>query len=136
MALVVTAGIPAIGLAGFLYVTILQGKDKKTTANYSEAGGKAEEVIGSIKTVKSLNGESFEATNFQLKLSSAIAKSFKYAIFSGVGMGCVAFAMLSCYALGFWYGSKLVHDKVHNMGSPYTAGDVLVVFFSIVMGGF
>lgn len=51
-------------------------------------------------------------------------------------MGTVAFAMLSCYALGFWYGSKLVHDKVHNMGSPYTAGDVLVVFFSIVMGGF
>lgn len=42
MALVVTAGIPAIGFAGFLYVTILQGKDKKTTANYNEAGGKAE----------------------------------------------------------------------------------------------
>ena len=42
MALVVTAGIPAIGFAGFIYVTILQGKDKKTSANYSEAGGKAE----------------------------------------------------------------------------------------------
>ena len=42
MALVVTAGIPAIGFAGFIYVTIIQGKDKKTSANYNEAGGKAE----------------------------------------------------------------------------------------------
>ena len=56
MALVVTAGIPAIGFTGYIYVAILQGKDSKTSANYSEAGGKAEEAIGAIKTVKSLNG--------------------------------------------------------------------------------
>ena len=42
MALVVTAGIPAIGFTGFIYVTILQSKDKTTSANYNEAGGKAE----------------------------------------------------------------------------------------------
>ena len=44
--------------------------------------------------------------------------------------------MLSCYALGFWYGSKLVDEKVMNMGEPYSAGSVLIVFFSILMGGF
>ena len=59
MALVVTAAIPAIGFTGFLYVTILKSKDSRTTANYNEAGGKAEEALGAIKTVKSLNGESF-----------------------------------------------------------------------------
>ena len=42
MALVVTAGIPAIGFTGFLFVTILQGKDTKSSASYNEAGGKAE----------------------------------------------------------------------------------------------
>lgn len=41
MALVVTAGIPAIGLSGFIYVAIIQSKDKRTSANYSEAGGQA-----------------------------------------------------------------------------------------------
>ena len=56
MALVVTAGIPAIGFTGFIYVTILQSKDAKTSTLYNKAGGNAEEVIGSIKTVKSLNG--------------------------------------------------------------------------------
>lgn len=86
--------------------------------------------------MKSLNGEDYEAANFEFKLGKTVAKSFKYAIYAGLGMGSVAFCMLSCYALGFWYGSKLVHDKVYNMGSPYTGGDVLVIFFSIVMGGF
>ena len=57
-------------------------------------------------------------------------------MFAGVGMGFVFFAMLCCYALGFWYGSKLVNEKAYNMGSVYTAGDVLVIFFSIIMGGF
>jgi hypothetical protein len=56
-------------------------------------------------------------------------------MYAGLGMGLVFFAMLSCNALGFWYGSKLVNEKTMNMGSPYSAGDVLVVFFSIVIGG-
>mgnify|MGYP003512039092 CR=1 FL=1 len=56
MALVVTAGIPAIGFTGYIFVTILQTKDTKTSSLYNEARGIAEEVISSIKTVKSLNG--------------------------------------------------------------------------------
>ena len=63
-------------------------------------------------------------------------KSLKYAVMSGVGIGGIWFSMFSCYGLGFWYGSKLIHDKVHNMGDTYSAGTVLVVFFSILMGGF
>lgn len=41
MALVVTAGIPAIGFTGYIYVNILQTKDNKTSTCYNEAGGKA-----------------------------------------------------------------------------------------------
>lgn len=48
----------------------------------------------------------------------------------------VTFAMMSSYALGFWYGSKLVADHEPNINGRYTVGEVLVVFFSIIMGGF
>lgn len=48
--------------------------------------------------------------------------------------------MLASYSLGFWYGSNCVEG---NSSCPpsvsrqtYTAGDVLVVFFSILMAGF
>lgn len=37
--------------------------------------------------------------------------------------------MFGTYALGFWFGAKLVAD------GDMQAGDTLVVFFAIVVGG-
>jgi len=56
-------------------------------------------------------------------------------------MGILFFAMLASYALGFWFGSKCVEGSGSCLnGDPgvtkYTAGDVLIVFFSILMAGF
>ena len=40
------------------------------------------------------------------------------------------------YALSFWFGSKLVGDGTTNstMDRDYTAGDIFVVFFAIMIG--
>jgi ATP-binding cassette subfamily B (MDR/TAP) protein 1 len=56
-------------------------------------------------------------------------------------MGVLFFSILSSYALGFWYGSLCVEGASgcspdFNGGNKYTAGDVLTVFFSVLMGGF
>lgn len=45
-------------------------------------------------------------------------------------MGMMFFCIFSDYSLGFWYGSKLVEDN------EYTVGDVITVFYSIIIGGF
>jgi len=46
--------------------------------------------------------------------------------------------MFLCYALSFWYGGKLIDDGTENTmyDRPYSAGDVVVVFFSILSGSF
>lgn len=49
--------------------------------------------------------------------------------------------MLSSYGLGFWFGSNCVEDTSScpsslNNGRKYSTGDVLVIFFSILMAGF
>jgi hypothetical protein len=48
--------------------------------------------------------------------------------------------MLASYGLGFWYGSHCVEGTESCppgiSGQKYTAGDVLVIFFSILMAGF
>ena len=48
--------------------------------------------------------------------------------------------MLASYSLGFWYGSKCVlgtEDCPSQVsGQKYTAGNVLIIFFSILMAGF
>lgn len=61
----------------------------------------------------------------------------KFAAIAGVGIGSLFCVMLMSYSLGFWYGSHCVEvTSVCNSGQTYTAGDVLVVFFSILMAGF
>lgn len=57
MTLVCLAGIPLIGISGFIYMRSLQLKSKEFQKIYSKAGGQAEQAFYSIKTVKQLNGE-------------------------------------------------------------------------------
>jgi ATP-binding cassette subfamily B (MDR/TAP) protein 1 len=56
MTLVVLATIPALGIAGYFYIKVIGEKDKKEQKSYAAAGGKAEQAISAIKTVKQLNG--------------------------------------------------------------------------------
>ena len=45
--------------------------------------------------------------------------------------------MMATYALGLWWGSILIEDKYPNVGTGiYTPGDVMIVFFNILMLGF
>jgi ATP-binding cassette subfamily B (MDR/TAP) protein 1 len=101
----------------------------------------AEQAIAAVKTVKQLNGEQFEADRYAEKLTKVTKNSTKYGIFIGVGLGSLFGFMLCSYGLGFWYGSHCVQGTDScppslNNGSKYSAGSVLVIFFSILMAGF
>lgn len=137
MALVMTATMPALIISGIIFMAIIQNKGKKMAAAYSAAGGKAEEAVGAIKTVKFLTGENFEGDKFVNELETTKSKILKYAVWSGLGIGFIYFIMLSAYSLGFWFGSKMVAEGERNPdNTTYSAGEVLVVFFSILTGGF
>jgi ATP-binding cassette subfamily B (MDR/TAP) protein 1 len=65
MTLVTLAAIPALAIAGAIYVTAIQTKDKRNAKYYAKAGGLAEQAFSSIKTVKQMNGEVFELENYK-----------------------------------------------------------------------
>ncbi len=46
--------------------------------------------------------------------------------------------MLADFGLGFWFGSKLIEDKIYNylQDRNYTVGDVISVFFSVLFSAF
>jgi ABC-type multidrug transport system fused ATPase/permease subunit len=73
-------------------------------------------------------------------LEKASNESIKFAIYSGLGIAGIFFVMLASYSLGFWYGSRCILGQTDCPRSvsrqDYTAGSVLTVFFSIIMGGF
>ena len=56
MTFVVLATFPALAIAGFFYMKVIGEKDKVTKQRYHKAGGKSEQALSSIKTVKQLNG--------------------------------------------------------------------------------
>jgi ATP-binding cassette subfamily B (MDR/TAP) protein 1 len=78
MALVMTTTMPALIVGGIVYVMIIQNKDKQMTATYAAAGGRAEEAIGAIKTVKFLTGEKYEAEKFTNELEATKKKILRY----------------------------------------------------------
>ena len=71
-------------------------------------------------------------------LKGVTARAFKYGLFIGLGLGIIHFAMLASYALGFWFGSYCAEgtSRCLNEGNPYSAGDVIVVFFTVLVAGF
>lgn len=85
-----------------------------------------------------LDGEEFECENYSRWLKDAARISIRFGFVSGFSFGLVWGVMLMSYALAFWYGSKLISDGTWNtnLNRSYSAGDVLVIFFAILTGGF
>ena len=77
------------------------------------AGASAEQALNSIKTVKMLDGEDFECLKYSEHLHKAAVTTIKFGTLLGFTMGLVWCVMILSYALGFWYGSKLISDGVN-----------------------
>ncbi|KAJ1949983.1 hypothetical protein FBU59_000895, partial [Linderina macrospora] len=130
MTLVVLAVMPilvgAVSLMGILLADSASGGQ----GSYAEAGGVAEEVLSSIKTVMAFGGEGRELKRYSEKVAKARATGLRKAKVLGGSMGFILFTIYSVYALGFWFGGKLVRN---GEMSPASA---LSVFFSLIIGGF
>jgi ATP-binding cassette subfamily B (MDR/TAP) protein 1 len=136
MTLVTIATVPAIVFGAYLYSIAAAKEESELVNDYAEAGGKAEEAISSIKTVKQLNGEKFEADNYADRLINVTKNSTKYGMLVGIGLGSLIAMILFSYSLGFWFGSNCVEGSSKcppsmNGGKAYSAGDVMVIFFGI-----
>ncbi|CAD8206584.1 unnamed protein product [Paramecium octaurelia] len=138
LALVVTASLPGVSIATAIFAIIVQTSENATQKVYSEAGALAEQAINAIKTIKMLDGEDFEVEKYKNNLLQATATTIRYQFGVSIAFGFLWASFLWAYSLGFWYGAKLISDQTlnHNMGAPYTVGNVMIIFFSVVTGGF
>lgn len=136
LALVVSASIPVMGFAGTLFVWILQRATAIVNDAYAHSGAIAEEAFTAIRTVVALGGQEKEVARYTATLDKVKKKVLQLYYFGGGAFGLLHFSNLSSFALAFWYGSKLIEDRTHNAISdrPYNVGDVLAVFFSIMIG--
>ncbi|CAF1024330.1 unnamed protein product [Adineta ricciae] len=99
-----------------------------------QASGKAaavvEEVLSSIRTVFAFNGQDYEIKRYGKHLEAVKKSSIKKTMTTSATMSFVWLIIYCTYALGFWYGAKLVRD------GEYTSGQVFTTFFAIIIGIF
>jgi ATP-binding cassette, subfamily B (MDR/TAP), member 1 len=116
----------------------MQNLTKKGLDSYASAGSVADECISNMRTVTTFSGDQKEAARYMLQLRNALRVGIKKGFATGASMGSIMLVMFGTYALAFWYGSVLITNKSINAltHEPWTGGDVVTVFFSVLMGAF
>ncbi|KAJ8314248.1 LOW QUALITY PROTEIN: hypothetical protein KUTeg_008809 [Tegillarca granosa] len=117
LTLVIVSVSPILAGVGFLMNRIISAFAAKELSAYAKAGAVAEEVLGAIRTVVAFGGQEKECKRYKDKLKEAKKFGIKKGLSNGLSLGAFYMVMYGAYALGFWYGCKLV-------------------FFSALMGAF
>ena len=139
LTLVLLAAFPLIGGAGAFMIKSITAAVNNVGDNYAAAGGVATEAIGAIRTVTSLNAQIEVISKYRAFLLDAMQIGIKKGLNVGLGNGMVFGAAFCTYALGFWYGGKIVADDIDRQCNPQeetclSGGTVLSVFFAVLFG--
>lgn len=83
-----------------------------------------------FRSVVAFGTEAKELGRYGESLEMARMEGIKEAKAGGFMMGFVYLVMYNMYALGMWFGSRMVRN------GEMSGGSVAVVFFCILVGGF
>ncbi|KAG7282167.1 hypothetical protein CRUP_034914 [Coryphaenoides rupestris] len=130
LTLVILSISPLLGFSAALFGRVLTTFTSKEQGAYAKAGAVAEEVLAAIRTVFAFNGQDKEIKRYQKNLEDAKRMGIKKATSTNIAMGFTFLVIYLSYSLAFWYGTTLV------LSGEYTIGDVLIVFFTVLIGAF
>uniref|UniRef100_A0A6J0T9D9 Bile salt export pump n=1 Tax=Pogona vitticeps TaxID=103695 RepID=A0A6J0T9D9_9SAUR len=129
LTLVIISVSPLLGIGAALMglaVAKMTGLELKA---YAKAGTVADEVLSSVRTVAAFGGEKKEVERYDKNLVFAQNWGIRKGIIMGFFTGYIWCIIFLCYALAFWYGSKLVLEE-----EEYSPGTLLQVFFGVLVG--
>nr|XP_028606429.1 ATP-binding cassette sub-family B member 5 isoform X2 [Podarcis muralis] len=132
LTLVILSVSPLLVVSGGVWSYLLSVLTTKELSAYAKAGAVAEEILSAIRTVVAFNGQAKATARYDANLEDARVVGMKKSITTNVSMGVSQFFIYGCYALAFWYGTKLTLEEKEN----YNIGKVLIVFFSVIVGAF
>ncbi|CAM9118169.1 unnamed protein product, partial [Heterosigma akashiwo] len=138
ISLVIMAAFPLITVAAIYMQKTIKAKTEGERTFYAAAGGVAQEALGAARTVFSLNGQGRELRKYESRLAGAEREGARAARALGAGTGLLFACNFFIYALGYWYGSHLranqLQDGCAEDDSCISGGDIITVFFSVLMG--
>uniref|UniRef100_A0A1I8A8Z0 Multidrug resistance protein 1 n=1 Tax=Steinernema glaseri TaxID=37863 RepID=A0A1I8A8Z0_9BILA len=119
---------PFMMLCGAFIAKLMASSATREAENYAKAGSVAEEVLTSIRTVVSFNGQEIECNRYNKALKASRRDGIIKSIYVGIGLAATFLIIFSSYTLAFWVGTDYV---VWGWIEP---GTLLTVFFSVMMG--
>lgn len=127
MTLVMVAASPVLIGVGALQSVLMSSNTATGQKREAQNNNLAQETISGIKTVYSFNAQQSLSDKYLETLKIAHKSSVKRVHMMAAGSGFSMFFIFAVYALGFWYGGKLVVE------GEMKAGDVLAVFFAVLV---
>ncbi|GAB6020134.1 hypothetical protein CHUAL_002862 [Chamberlinius hualienensis] len=122
--------VVAMGAIGKVQTSLAENEMKA----YAKAGAVAEEALTAIRTVTAFGGEKKEVARYEQNLVSATSAGIKRGMTTALGASTLWFVIFASYALAFWYGVKLIVTEKDEVDPAYTASNMIIVFFSVLMG--
>lgn len=130
LTLVILSVSPLLAGSAFIMNKLIAMASGAELKAYAQAGAVAEEVLGAIRTVVAFGGQNKECERYNNNLFKARDLGIRKSLINGAAMGIVWLIIFGTYALGFWYGGKLVQE------TDLTVGDVMICFFAVLIGAF
>lgn len=141
LTLVILAFLPFLVLStSSLRYTLLK-VSKILQDAYARAGAYLTEAVTGIRTVVAFGGEMTEVESYRKELVEAEDKCTYAVAAKGANRGFMFLVLYSAYGVGLWYGARLIaRDReddpecVDNIDGCFSGGDVMQIFFSVVIG--
>uniref|UniRef100_K3WTD1 Bile salt export pump n=1 Tax=Globisporangium ultimum (strain ATCC 200006 / CBS 805.95 / DAOM BR144) TaxID=431595 RepID=K3WTD1_GLOUD len=128
MSLVMACVMPAMAASLAYLLKMLRASAEYSQQKYAEAGAVAEETLGSIRTVSSLNGEKRAIAKYTEKALVAETENISIAWYSSLVAGIFFGSIWVMYAAGLWYGGSRVAKAEKSPAEVFSA------FFGILLG--
>ncbi|XP_020573475.1 ABC transporter B family member 21-like [Phalaenopsis equestris] len=126
LTLAMLSTIPPLVFAGAIISKVMAKMASQGQTAYAAAADLVEQTINSIRIVASFTGEKQAVDKYCQSLKLSYHSSVKEGLVAGIGLGTAMLLFFCGYALGIWYGCKLILEK------GYTGGDVFNVIFAVL----
>ncbi|KAL0489882.1 ATP-binding cassette, subfamily B protein [Acrasis kona] len=117
MTLLVLTSIPLAVFIIVVFSGILRFLATKTSNIMSDSVACANEVIGSMRTIRSMAGEEKELSRYSNNLDKVQYYAFFNSLIKGCILGPIIFFIWGGVSLGFWYGGQLLQAGTLDAGN-------------------
>jgi len=130
MSLVLSAGLPVMAGTFAAIGALVSWNQNQSAIAHRGAGSVSQESFQNMRTIAAFNAQRFQMERYLTKLDAPRKFEIAAETLNGAALGLMNFMFFALFGVAMWWGAKEV------AWGDLTGGEVILVLFSIVIGGF